>query len=261
MSKHYPNSRLSSLFASPTGEVLNRIDDSDFKSLSDNPDDMDWDSDEEVDSYGEVDSLDLPDITFPTRPVNIEVLKYKKELLCVLLSITELEIFINGFCMLNIVSDSSFYSLSSLNYDLVDKYLIVKKNLNKIPDHLTHNQWKAFLDLLSQFESSALLSLAIEIGMQEQDESGYARAREITFSDCHVPVLASILSECSHKWEEVGIMLFLPEHIIAECKNGSSNAIKFCNILQAWIRQNKKLVNMHTVGQSLREKNSANLGD
>ena len=110
--------------------------------------------------------------------------------------------------------------------------------------------------------------MAIEIGTQEQDESGHARAREITFSDRHVPVLASVLSECSHKWEEVGIMLFLPEHIIAECKNGSSNAIKFCNILQAWIRQNKKLarlstleialsssvVNMHTVGQSLREK-------
>ena len=55
------------------------------------------------------------------------------------------------------------------------------------------------------------------------------------FTDEDISVLVKLMVSGSHKWEEIGIALGLPEHVREDCRSGRSNASKLTNILTAWI--------------------------
>ena len=50
-----------------------------------------------------------------------------------------------------------------------------------------------------------------------------------------IPTLMECLIESSHKWNQLGIALRLPRHILEECKNGSDNVTKLYSILTHWV--------------------------
>ncbi len=52
--------------------------------------------------------------------------------------------------------------------------------------------------------------------------------------EMHVNLLAEILQEVSHKWEEIGIALNLPMSKIEECRNSHTNNLRLYNILLQW---------------------------
>ncbi len=52
--------------------------------------------------------------------------------------------------------------------------------------------------------------------------------------EMHVNLLAEILQEVSHKWEEIGIALNLPKSKIEECRNSHSNSLRLYNTLLQW---------------------------
>ncbi len=52
--------------------------------------------------------------------------------------------------------------------------------------------------------------------------------------EMHVNLLAEILQEVSHKWEEIGIALNLSKSKIEECRNSFTNNLRLYNILLQW---------------------------
>ena len=58
---------------------------------------------------------------------------------------------------------------------------------------------------------------------------------EYVFQERDVANLAVALADVAHKWNEIAIMLGLPEVLRAECVEGSNSAMKLYNVLHKWI--------------------------
>ena len=56
-------------------------------------------------------------------------------------------------------------------------------------------------------------------------------------TDKDVPYLTEALCKSSHKWEELGIALHLPEHELAECRKASNNALSLHRVLSKRLSQ------------------------
>ena len=57
-------------------------------------------------------------------------------------------------------------------------------------------------------------------------------------AEAHLSMLTEALVRCSYKWEELGIALGLPRHVLEECGEGRSNEIRLYNVLSRWISAN-----------------------
>ena len=69
-------------------------------------------------------------------------------------------------------------------------------------------------------------------------EGGKASGRAesaVCFTVKDVPYLVDLLVSGSHRWEQIGIALRLPEHVTDECWNRRDNSPKLSHILTAWI--------------------------
>ena len=58
---------------------------------------------------------------------------------------------------------------------------------------------------------------------------------DVSLTERDVPELVNLIVSGSHKWEEIGVALGLPEYIRDECRNVRSNPLKLTKILTAWI--------------------------
>ena len=58
---------------------------------------------------------------------------------------------------------------------------------------------------------------------------------EYVFQERDVVNLAVALADVAHKWNEIAIMLGLPEVVRTECGEGSNSAMKLYNVLHKWI--------------------------
>ena len=54
-----------------------------------------------------------------------------------------------------------------------------------------------------------------------------------------IPHLLVCLTNVSHKWEELGIALELPKHVIEQCRN-RQNVVALNEILNEWIQRSKR---------------------
>ena len=50
-----------------------------------------------------------------------------------------------------------------------------------------------------------------------------------------IPALLECIIESSHKWNQLGIALCLPRHVLEECRNGSDNAMRLDRVLTHWV--------------------------
>ena len=71
----------------------------------------------------------------------------------------------------------------------------------------------------------------------------------LTYND--IPLLTMILCRCSHKWEVLGIALYLPEHELAECRKASSNASSLHRVLSTRFRQDRSTFTLQTLKDAL----------
>ncbi len=116
-----------------------------------------------------------------------------------------------------------------------------------------------FVSKLSQSKKSSILGLYFQLKTNPSSE--------VILCAKHIPYLTELLVPCSFKWEEIGIGLKLPQHVIEECRqSGSSNGTKLNSILASW-QENKpnaslkqiievlgsELVRMASLAGSLRE--------
>ena len=58
---------------------------------------------------------------------------------------------------------------------------------------------------------------------------------EYVFQERDVVNLAVALADVAHKWNEIAVMLGLPEVLRTECGEGSNSAMKLYNVLHKWI--------------------------
>ena len=57
----------------------------------------------------------------------------------------------------------------------------------------------------------------------------------IRLEEHDIPALMECIIDISHKWNQLGIALRLPRHILEECKNGSDNVIQLHSLLTYWV--------------------------
>ena len=83
---------------------------------------------------------------------------------------------------------------------------------------------------------SALLSEALnKADTGKTNEPSVTSGNTIHLQECHVTILSKILVGASHRWQEIGIALDLPMHVLEECGNGKSNAMRLHKVLWEWI--------------------------
>ena len=51
----------------------------------------------------------------------------------------------------------------------------------------------------------------------------------------NIPALLECIIESSHKWNQLGIALRLPRHVLEECRDGSDNAMRLDRVLTHWV--------------------------
>ncbi len=72
-----------------------------------------------------------------------------------------------------------------------------------------------------------------DLVVENSDNSGSSGDRFITVKD--VPFVAELIVAASHKWEEIGVALGVPEYVREECRSAGSNPLKLSKLLNAWI--------------------------
>ncbi len=119
---------------------------------------------------------------------------------------------------------------------------------------------KNFVSKLSQSKKSSRLGLYFQLKTNPISS-------EVILSAEHIPYLTELLVPCCYKWEQIGIGLKLPQHVIEECRQSrSSNGTKLNSILASWqenepnasLKQiievlRSELVGMASLASSLRE--------
>ena len=78
-----------------------------------------------------------------------------------------------------------------------------------------------------------------ELPSFSSDSDAYFGEEDILLSESHIPCLMEVLVEASHKWEELGIAIGLPRHVISQCKH-DRHIVALNNILHEWVSGNYK---------------------
>ena len=65
--------------------------------------------------------------------------------------------------------------------------------------------------------------------------------KDLYLTESHIPRVLEILTEGSHKWEEISIALGLPKHKTEECRSGTSNISRLRNVLYMFITDNNEI--------------------
>ena len=77
---------------------------------------------------------------------------------------------------------------------------------------------------------------------------------DVSLTERDVPDLVNLIVSGSHRWEEIGVALGLPEYVRDECRNVRSNPLKLTKILTSWISgsyQNAKNATLDTLREAL----------
>ena len=76
--------------------------------------------------------------------------------------------------------------------------------------------------------------MASEVPSFSSDSDAYFGEEDILLSESDIPCLMEVLVEASHKWEELGIAIGLPRHVISQCKH-DRHIVALNNILHEWV--------------------------
>ncbi len=115
--------------------------------------------------------------------------------------------------------------------------VLVKMQLKEPSDHLSEElcKWELLNEVNPDFTS--------EKGRKRR----HANLGSRILVDNDVVILAEVLSDCSHKWEEIGICLQLKQCEIKECGQATSFILKLSNIFTRWLES----TSLHTAPANL----------
>ena len=81
--------------------------------------------------------------------------------------------------------------------------------------------------------------MASEVPSFSSDSDAYFGEEDTLLIGSDIPCLMEVLVEASHKWEELGIAIGLPRHVISQCKH-DRHIVALNNILHEWVTGNYK---------------------
>ena len=90
-----------------------------------------------------------------------------------------------------------------------------------------------------------------DLGIVKGNKITGTAAGEVPLTEDNVPRLMELLVPGSHRWEELGIALGLPEHVRRECGNASSNKLKLTRILEEWMTGKYKSATLASLKNAL----------
>ncbi len=159
--------------------------------------------------------------------------------------------------------ESSLYSVDLLKLarDLLKNRVLPKDTGDKFtcldpnPDHLEHevkvryllqhvyervreddNTYGRLVRVLSKHGGEVEMvcqTMKKDLVVENSDNSGSNGDRFISIKE--VPFVAELIVAASHKWEEIGVALGVPEYVREECRSAGSNPLKLSKLLNAWI--------------------------
>ena len=205
-----------------------------------------------------------------------ELLKNNEELVSALVS-TDLVTFSKELFKSRVISKEVKDQFYSLDHDHLDPGLRARYLLQHIRERVSDDVgvWQKFLGVLGRFGGKDLVSALLSEALNKADtgktnEPLVTSGNNIHLQECHVTILSKILVGASHRWEEIGIALGLPMHVLEECGNGKSNAVRLHKVLCEWIAGNHgtvpvtlqslklelagEIVRLHAISESLEAK-------
>ena len=123
-----------------------------------------------------------------------------------------------------------------LDIDLKVRYLLRQVYDKVRVDHRAFDRLVRILNKLGEDMKGLCLAMKKEMDKGKEDKASSGNVGDACLTEKDVPGLVDKIVSGSHKWEEIGIALGLPEHVRAECGKGGSDVIKLTNILTAWVR-------------------------
>ena len=123
-----------------------------------------------------------------------------------------------------------------LYIDLTVRYLLLLVYYEVRVDDRAFDRLVRVLNKLGEDMKGLCLAMKKEMDKGKEDKASSGSVGDACLSEKDVPGLVDEIVSGSHKWEEIGIALGLPEHVRAECGKGGSDVIKLTSILTAWVR-------------------------
>ena len=177
-----------------------------------------------------------------------DLLKNNEELVSALVS-TDLVTFSKELFKSGVISKEVKDQFYSLDHDHLDPGLRARYLLQHIRERVSDDVgvWQKFLGVLGRFGGKDLVSALLSEALNKPEagktnEPSVTSGNNIYLQECHVTILSKILVGASPRWEEIGIALGLPMHVLEECGNGKSNTVKFHKVLCEWIARNHGIV-------------------
>ena len=139
-----------------------------------------------------------------------------------------------------------------LYIDLTVRYLLLLVYDKVRVDDRAFDRLVRVLSKLGEDMKGLCLAMKKKMDKGKEDKASSGSVGDAYLSEKDVPGLVDEIVSGSHKWEEIGIALGLPEHVRAECGKGGSDVIKLTSILTAWVQGSYKTAKTATL-QTLKE--------
>ena len=118
-------------------------------------------------------------------------------------------------------------------------------------DKKVYNRLVRVLTKLGGHMKDICEALKKDVGIVKGDKITGTAASEVPLTEDNMPRLVELLVPGSHRWEELGIALGLPEHVRRECGNASSNKLKLTHILEEWMTGKYKSATLASLKEAL----------
>ncbi len=86
-----------------------------------------------------------------------------------------------------------------------------------------------------------------EMAKNSVDDKGARQISDVFLTSRDIPLLVNLIVAGSHKWEEIGIALGLPEYVREECRSAGNNPLRLSKLLSAWISGKYKKAKSTTI--------------
>ena len=187
---------------------------------------------------------------FPAKP---KLSDYKNDLMSVLETV-DLKGVVKSLVTGNVISYEVSEYFNNFDYDRLKREVVAGFLVNEILRSIESRPAavKRFLDKLEKKDpvtehlcaiirnclaGNVMDNSPVEIYTGIGHKRSFPDMTTDILTDNDVPYLTEVICKSSHKWEELGIALHLPEHELAECRKASNNALSLHRVLSKRLSQ------------------------
>ena len=191
---------------------------------------------------------------FPAKP---KLSDYKKDFMIVFETV-DLKDVVKSLVKGNVISNEVSEYFSNFGYDRLEREVVAEVVAGFLVNEILRSiesrpvAVKRFLDKLEKKDpvtehlcaiirnclaGNVMDNSPVEIYTGIGHKRSFPDMTTDILTDNDVPYLTEVLCKSSHKWEELGIALHLPEHELAECRKASNNALSLHRVLSKRLSQ------------------------